>query len=117
MRALRSIDVDTFYDLTEPAIQHVLLSDFLNLQPFFSMLSPPCTHLSQYMFSNWGKMDPLTKYDLLHKGIGHIDVSCWISTIQAATKSYYCIENPEGSQAWNRANVSCPQSEGLTIVI
>lgn len=102
--------VDNFWNLQDPKIQHLLLADLLFLQPFFVMLSPPCTHLCQYMFSNWGKMDPLTKYELLHQAIGHIDVSCWVATIQAAAKSYYCIENPEGSQAWNRANVSCCQT-------
>lgn len=98
--------MDNFWDLRDPSIQHMLLSDLVSLKPFFTMLSPPCTHLCQYMFSNWGRMDALTKYDLLHQAIGHIDVSCWIATVQLATQSYYCIENPEGSQAWNRDNAS-----------
>ena len=102
--------VDNFYDLGNPTIQHNLLSDFLSQQPFFTMLSPPCTHLCQYMFSNWGRMDPMTKYELLHKAIGHIDVSCWIAEVQSKSKSYYCIENPEGSQAWNRENAPCQKT-------
>ena len=98
--------VDNFWDLRDPAIQHMLLSDLTVLQPFFTMLSPLCTRLCQYMFCNWGKMDPLTKYELLHQAIGHIDVTCWVAMVQVAAKSYYCIENPEGSQAWNRNNAS-----------
>lgn len=96
--------VDNFWDLQSPAIQHCLLSDILACKPFFIMLSPPCTHLCQYMFSNWGRMDGLKKYDLLHEAIGHIDVSCWVARIQNKMSAYYCIENPEGSQAWNRGN-------------
>ena len=109
-RELENIEVDNFWDLRDPKIQHMLLSDLVSLKPFFTMLSPPCTHLCQYMFSNWGRMDALTKYELLHQAIGHIDVSCWIAMVQLATHSYYCIENPEGSQAWNRDNASWLQS-------
>ena len=106
-RALRSVDLVNCFDLTNGDVQHCLLSDVCSQQPFFLMLSPPCTLLCKYMYCNWAKMDALTKYARLQEALGHIDLSCWLADMQSRCGRYYCIENPEGSQAWNRNNATC----------
>lgn len=108
-RSLRSVDLVNSFDLSKLEIQHALVSDVATQQPYFLMMSPPCTKLCKYMYCNWAKMDPNSKYEYLHDALRLIDVSSWLAELQHMCGRYYCIENPEGSQAWSRANAASQQ--------
>jgi hypothetical protein len=54
---LRSVDLESGWDLlNDTHIKH-LLEDMQQSQPAFVFLSPPCTYFSQLMYSNWWRMD------------------------------------------------------------
>ena len=103
-RSKRSVDIEMgkFWDLTSPDVQHCLLSDVCLLRPFFVMMSPPCTMVCQLVFSNWFRMDPVERNARLREALLFFDVCAWIASFQQVSGGYYCIENPEGSQAWKR---------------
>jgi hypothetical protein len=81
-QARRSIDLNTFWDLSKPEMQHSLTHDLYNLRPFCTFLCPPCTYLSQLMFSNWGRMDPIQKDANLCDALAQIDVAMWVAQFQ-----------------------------------
>lgn len=54
---LRSVDLETGWDLLDDGHIKNLLDDMHQARPRFVFLSPPCTYFSQLMFSNWWRMD------------------------------------------------------------
>jgi hypothetical protein len=104
-QARRSIDQGNFWKLELPEYQHSLCHDVFTLQPHFIFLSPPCTLLSQLMFSNWDRMSD-DKYNRLDEALGHIDLTCWLSKFQHNNKSYYAFEHPAKAQTWGMDRVT-----------
>ena len=103
-KAKRSIDLTTFWDLRDPKVQYSLISDQITLQPYSTWLCPPCTYLSQLMFSNWDKMMPVIKDEQLQEALGYLDVATWVAEVQVRLLNYYAHEHPEGAQSWGRPN-------------
>ena len=100
-QARRSVDVVGHWNLLVRDILYSFMVDLFTLRPFFVMLSPPCTYLSQLMFSNWNRMDPVSKVKELENGLRMVDISVWIAQFQLSSTGYFCFEHPAGAQTWS----------------
>ncbi|CAE7444301.1 unnamed protein product [Symbiodinium sp. CCMP2592] len=106
-RSIRSIDLKTSWNLADPEIQRQLLQDVISLRPYCLMLSPPCTHLCKMMYSNWGKMEPVSREKSLEQAILYMDIAVWLCELQVQLQAYYVLEHPAQALSWQRRNVSC----------
>ena len=104
-RSTRSIDLKTYWNLSDPEIQRQLLQDVISLRPYCLMLSPPCTHLCKMMYSNWGKMPLASREQSLQQAILFMDIAVWLCELQLELKAYYVLEHPAHALSWQRANV------------
>ena len=110
-RARRSYDIKHFWDLGQVSFQRITMLDMLILRPLFVVLSPPCTYLRQLQHSNWKRIKKGNKYLNLEQALLFIDFCMWLAALQIALKHFFIFEHPAGSLAWDRASVSCLQTQ------
>ncbi|CAE7272121.1 unnamed protein product [Symbiodinium microadriaticum] len=106
-RCTRSIDLKTYWNLSDTDIQRQLLQDVISLRPYCLMLSPPCTYLCKMMYSNWGKMQETPREESLRQAILYMDIAVWLCELQVQLKAYYVLEHPAHALSWQRSNVPC----------
>ena len=102
--ARRTFDVKHGWDLTQEQVRRSLVDDLIAFQPFFLMCSPPCTSIASLAYSNWSRSSKPKREAKLVTGLQHVDTTIWACDIQDRFDRFYCLENPQRSELWNRPN-------------
>ena len=98
-----SFDILTGYDFLQFEDRARALRLVETHEPFFLMLSPPCTMFSSMQNLNFGKMDKEVKAKRFEEAKCLLDFSMMLAQKQISANRFFCHEHPYTS--WRRASV------------
>lgn len=107
-RAQYSFDIMTGYDFLEFQGRARALRLYETHDPFFTMLSPPCTMYSLMQNLNLAKMQPHVRKKRWVEAHCMLDFAMHIAKRQVQSGRFFCHEHPVGASSWKRRSVTDP---------
>jgi hypothetical protein len=112
LRGNLSVDLETGWDLTNPAVQFAVIQELRYRQPVLVVLSPPCTmHSPLQRVFNLHKMSSEVLEKRWAEAHTLLDFAMDVAKAQARGDRYYVFEHPDRASSWERSSVVMAQQE------